>query len=873
MKTRTRRPQLSRPSLLVLLTAVVFAAGDPTSASGAVIVVTTLEQRIAANDGLCSLQEAIWAANLDDSKAVVVNGDSAETIETGCVAGSGDDVIVLPQSAHLVMTFVVDDPYNYLGPTATPLVYSTITIEGNGARLEHAPNGINFRAFAVGSADAGGSVSAGNLTLRNVHVKGFTVKGGDGVGGGGGGLGAGGAIYVHGGGLTVESSTFEMNGAMGGNGSVTALNTGGGGGGGLSGNGGRAGNGGHDQDLGGGGGGGGGVRGDGGSGMSECGTPCVGLGASGGGGGGTVRSGENGSINGDSAGGFLCGGQGGHPSLNPLESRQDGEDGPCAGGGGGGGRDSFVTFAEILAGNGGDGAYGGGGGGGGGLTIGGDGGRGGFGGGGGAAPASSNPPPFICSPNGGDGGFGGGAGAGPGGIGPVCVTYTGPGRPGTFGGDASDRQGGGGAGLGGAIFNHAGTVAIRNSTFAGNFAVRGLEGGPEAGRGNDRGGAILSVAGSLTVIHSTFAANETTSAAVGGAGIVVYRPTTGDATSFALHNSILANPGGVADVTQCSIIGSVSTTGSGNLIQGNGGCPGDDIDGDPGLGPLSLNPPGLTPTMAIGPDSPAVDAADTAHALDTDQRGSPRPIGDAADAGAYEWGNLPPVAVCRDVTLSAGPGCSASASVDGGSFDPDGQSITLAQSPPGAYALGMTMVTLTVTDTLGASSSCTAVVTVVDTTAPVITTELARPTLQPSRNHDLVNVGLAASAADECSAPPTAFDVAIYGDEDDQAPTAPDTVFSPDATDIAVSTLRLRAERAESSDGRVYLLVVRGEDAAGNDAVACDTVVVPHNASRNSAASASIQAAEAEAFCQAHGGTPPGTYFLVGDGPEIGPKD
>ncbi|MEW6207063.1 MAG: kelch repeat-containing protein [Acidobacteriota bacterium] len=82
--------------------------------------------------------------------------------------------------------------------------------------------------------------------------------------------------------------------------------------------------------------------------------------------------------------------------------------------------------------------------------------------------------------------------------------------------------------------------------------------------------------------------------------------------------------------------------------------------------------------------------------------------------------NNSPQAVCRNVTVSAGANCMASASIDNGSFDPDGDTITITQDPPGPYPLGSTQVTLTVTDDKGASSQCTATVTVIDDTAPSI---------------------------------------------------------------------------------------------------------------------------------------------------------
>src|SRR5262249_46836585 len=210
---------------------------------------------------------------------------------TDCVAGTGQgDTIVLPAGAVFQMSSVIDDAHNYMGPTGTPIIFSQITINANGSRLERAGN-LNLRAFSVGSAavdlNHGGPPNVvsgtGSLTITNAHIKGFSAKGGNGASGGGGGLGAGGAIYVQAGALTVENTTFEANAAIGGNGSVRDSG-GGGGGGGLSGNGGKslisA------QGSGSGGGGGGGARGNGGIGSNNPG---------GGGGGGTLTGGKDGS--------------------------------------------------------------------------------------------------------------------------------------------------------------------------------------------------------------------------------------------------------------------------------------------------------------------------------------------------------------------------------------------------------------------------------------------------------------------------------------------------------------------------------------------------------------------------------------------------
>ncbi len=86
--------------------------------------------------------------------------------------------------------------------------------------------------------------------------------------------------------------------------------------------------------------------------------------------------------------------------------------------------------------------------------------------------------------------------------------------------------------------------------------------------------------------------------------------------------------------------------------------------------------------------------------------------------------NTPPVAGCEDVLVDADENCDGNvtpAMVDDGSYDPDGDPFTLELSPPGPYALGATDVTLTITDDKGETDSCTAVVTVVDTTPPMVT--------------------------------------------------------------------------------------------------------------------------------------------------------
>ena len=635
-------------SAVLLLLAINLIA--PTTATANVILVTTTQPGI-NSDGLCSLQEAIYSANFDNNSFVDPAHLSDPAVTTGCVAGNGTDTISLPDGAvflfNNVASSIVDDPHNYMGPTATPIIFSKIVIEGNGARLER-PNpsrdfsGTNFRAFAVGEASivpnpGNPAVSGrGDVTIRSLHIKGFTAKGGDGATGGGGGMGAGGAIYNNGT-LTVENCTFENNGARGGDGGSHVTSGPGGGGGGLGGNGGSArGNSLFDQTgqligvLGeGGGGGGGGSRGNGG--INGDNHPLLTGWAidSGGGGGGSLASGAAGWIYQSAAngkGGFRCGGNGG-------EYDSDGSNGQCPGGGGGGGGPP-ASVTGFNNGNGGNGAYGGGGGGGAihpSPTATWDfespGGKGGFGGGGGAASAGR----ADWGDNGGSSTFGGGGGAG----------KDTPGEGGTFGGKGNKLYGGGGAALGGAIFNHGGTVTVRNSTFSGNYVLHGyaplvISGFPgPAQNGRDAGGAIFSVSGTLTIESATFSGNESTGQS---ASIHVYHPQTSAVvapTHFNLYNTIIANS--VPQNRACQFQEDVLHEGEGNLIQANFGCPGMVSEDNPLLGALQLNAPGLTPTMAIDSASPAYNAANAGTSLGSDQRGVPRPQAIAPDIGAYEF--------------------------------------------------------------------------------------------------------------------------------------------------------------------------------------------------------------------------------------------
>jgi hypothetical protein len=183
-------------------------------------------------------------------------------------------------------------------------------------------------------------------------------------------------------------------------------------------------------------------------------------------------------------------------------------------------------------------------------------------------------------------------------------------------------------------------------------------------------------------------------------------------------------------------------------------------------------------------------------------------------------------------------------------------------------SLGTETYVLRVIDEASQAHEDTTLATVEDTTPPELTCAVAVSQITDF-NHVMHDVGLTGDAQDACEGdlPVT---VTVYGDEDDEEPTG-EGVFSPDAAAIDLETLHLRGERRGDADGRVYLILVEATDSSGNRGVDCCTVTVPHGKNQASKAAVEAQAAAARAECLANE-APPAGYFVVGDGPVIGPK-
>jgi hypothetical protein len=171
---------------------------------------------------------------------------------------------------------------------------------------------------------------------------------------------------------------------------------------------------------------------------------------------------------------------------------------------------------------------------------------------------------------------------------------------------------------GGGISNYNAPITVVNSTIADNTAA--YAGGIGSAGESSVGGAALATD---DLINVTIAANT---AKVGnGLGI-------GGLALLNLTNSIIGD--GMKDAIDYSQTGSGIAYQGGNLIAGSNiaGV----ISADPQLGPLQNNG-GPTPTMALLPGSPAIDAgANIAGLFSIDQRGYPRISGRAPDLGAFE---------------------------------------------------------------------------------------------------------------------------------------------------------------------------------------------------------------------------------------------
>jgi hypothetical protein len=599
------------------------------------------------SDGICTLREAVDAANTDTA------GD--------CTAGSGADVINLPageypqfgasgEDNNLSGDLDLKTDISFVGAGAATTTINgslvdrvidiqsgaIVSISGVTIKNGHAPAGGS--AGAAGT-DGGGIRNAGSLTLDGVTItQNAAGVGTDASGSGTGGSGGSGGGISSTGTLTITNSLIQDNHAgLGANGGVSGGRGGAGGSGGgiaasaatitdstISGN--SAGAGGHGAN--------GTTPGDGGGG-GNCGGYC----------GGPLTL-TRATVTGNSAGN---GGPAGTDtdSANTAQSGRGGDYGGVATSGIGS-TISDTTITGNHAGNGATGAsgtgifagtgLGGGGGGTGGLLL-----R--------VFSTATVTRTTIADNTAGSAGNSSRGTPGTGGyIGGLLVDFLAPGSTATIrssaitgntagtGGSSTFANGGTGGGGGGVIVNPGGSAAFSNTTIAGNTSGAGGSGGlATGGRSGTAGGIWISGNTGVDITHVTIAQNQI--GAVGGGN-----PSGQDGTGAGIYdrggvsvaNSIIASN----TPDNCDIAPPTALTNAGhNILFGSNGGPWPcaiPAGADPLLGGLADNG-GPTKTMALGEGSSAIDIVPVEDGCPAvDQRSVMRPQRSACDAGAFE---------------------------------------------------------------------------------------------------------------------------------------------------------------------------------------------------------------------------------------------
>lgn len=401
---------------------------------------------------------------------------------------------------------------------------------------------------------------------------------------------------------------------------------------------------------------------------------------------------------------------------------------------------------------------------------------------------------------------------------------------------------------GGGIYGEE--ILVRNSTISRNTA-------------DESGGGIYSLV-RLTVESSTITENK----AVDGSGIYM------DVAPVSISSTIIA--GNIGDGADCEQERPFPIRGAGqNLIGRPGNClfsaSGEWSTISPTavfttvLGPYGANG-GPTSTYALrdpvktGSPNPAIDNGKCGAHLTTDQRGAgfPRVIdvpgidnaetGNGCDIGAFElqWVNTPPVANagmdrtveceadgCADVTLDG----SGSSDADGDQLtylwtDADGNAIADVAQPEFKLELGTHTFALVVNDGTIDSGPDLVTITVRDATAPVLTVGASSALLWgPNHKYHTIRLkDLGITATDACDAAVGGNDAVITkvtSDEPEDADGDDDGITADDIVIQDCRTVRLRAERDETGNGRVYTLHLAVTDASGNTGTATYAVGVP----------------------------------------------
>jgi hypothetical protein len=275
--------------------------------------------------------------------------------------------------------------------------------------------------------------------------------------------------------------------------------------------------------------------------------------------------------------------------------------------------------------------------------------------------------------------------------------------------------------------------------------------------------------------------------------------------------------------------------------------------------------PALSPAQAFGPDvngdpdpsrpvfdncgSPLVNASQTTSGVGS--AASPRVItrtytaldthgnsSSAVQVITVTDSTPPTITAPADVVAYTGPGatsCDAVVTVGTPNAQDNCAGVAVSRTPSGnTFPVGTTTVTWTATDWAGNTATATQTVTVIDNTAPVITTNGVTPSMWPPDNtlHTFQVTDFVSSVFDNCGGVSVGNVVIdqVTSDELDDATGGGD---GNTVNDIQIAanckSVQLRSERAGSGDGRVYIITFRLTDTHGNVTTATARVLVNHD--------------------------------------------
>ncbi len=192
----------------------------------------------------------------------------------------------------------------------------------------------------------------------------------------------------------------------------------------------------------------------------------------------------------------------------------------------------------------------------------------------------------------------------------------------------------------------------------------------------------------------------------------------------------------------------------------------------------------------------------------------------------------PAIPSLPDLTIEAANAQGAIATYGATAADAVSGSIPVSFDIPSGsvFAIGATLVTGTVQDAAGNVSNGSFIVTVRDTTAPVITGLKPSKTELWSPNHKMVPITITGVATDAVDSEPTLRIVSVTSDEPVNEPGSCQPEVDWEIT--GALTLNLRAERLGNGDGRVYTITVESRDSFGNATTQTVTVKVPKSRGR-----------------------------------------